>query len=158
MVRDFLDAGLPPLPTRLPTPRKVLLATGTLFAPVLERAVRPLRAIDGLDVEVRALENRTFGGVTTVAGLLAGRDFLLGIEPGEADLLLVSPNVMKYGTETLLDERTLSDLRTELRMDVQAGGTDLNELVRAILTGVGERHLPQFGFSTHAVKESAKQH
>jgi NifB/MoaA-like Fe-S oxidoreductase len=158
MVRDFLNAGLPVLPSALERPRRVLLATGTLFAPVLERAVAPLRAIDGLEVEVRALRNRTFGEVTSVAGLLAGRDFLLGIEPGEADLLLVSPNVLKYGTEMLLDDRSLDDLRRELRMEVEPGGTDLNELARAILSGVGERHLPQFGFSTHAVKENAKQH
>lgn len=158
MVRDFLGGGLPSLPASLPSPRRVLLATGTLFAPVLERAVEPLRAIEGLELEVRALENRTFGSVTNVAGLLAGRDFLLGVEPGEADLLLVSPNVLKYGTETMLDDRTLDDLRSALGMAVEAGGTDLRELVHAILTGLGERHVPQFGFSTHAIKESAKQH
>lgn len=158
MVRDFLGPDLPDLPSRVTPPKRVLLATGTLFAPVLERAVAPLRRIEGLEIEVRALHNRTFGGVTSVAGLLAGRDFLTQVAPGEADLLLVSPNVLKYGTELLLDDRTMSDLRRELRMPVEAGGTDLAELATSILTGAGERHLPQFGFSTHAVKESAKQH
>ena len=158
MVRDFLGRPLPELPAALPEPRKVLLATGSLFAPVLERAVEPLRRVRGLELEVRAVANRTFGEVTTVAGLLAGRDLLLAIEPGEADLLLVSPNVLKYGTETMLDDRTLDDLRRELRMPIEPGGTDLAELARTVLTGVGERRLPQFGFSTHAVKESAKQH
>ena len=75
----------------------------------------------GLDLEVRALDNITFGSVTTVAGLLAGRDFLAQIEPGEADLLLVSPNVLRYGTETLLDDVTLDDLRRALRMRVEVG-------------------------------------
>ena len=158
MVRDFLSKPLPPLPRRLATPRRVLVATGKLFAPVLERAVAPLRQIEGLEIEVRAIRNRTFGEVTSVAGLLAGRDFLMGVEPNEADLMLVSPNVLKYGTETLLDDRTLDDLRHELRMRIEPGGTDLDELVRSVLTGAGERHLPQFGFSTHAVKENAKQH
>jgi NifB/MoaA-like Fe-S oxidoreductase len=162
MVRDFLSAPLGALPARLADPlvgqRKVLLATGKLFAPVLERAVAPLRRVAGLSVEVRAIPNRTFGEVTTVAGLLAGRDFLLGIEPGEADLVLVSPNVLKYGTETLLDDRTLDDLRRELRMPVEVGGTTLAELAETILSGAGARHLPQFGFSTHAIKEAAKQH
>ena len=158
MVRDFLGQGLPPLPARLASPRRVLLATGSLFAPVLERAILPLREIEGLDLEVRALENRTFGKVTTVAGLLAGRDFLTQIEPGEADLLLVSPNVLKYGTERLLDDRTLDDLRSELGMAVEVGGTNLEELARTILGGKADRHLPQFGFSTHAIKEASKQH
>jgi putative radical SAM enzyme (TIGR03279 family) len=158
MVRDFLARPLPPLPARLPAPRRVLLATGSLFAPVLERAVAPLRRIEGLELEVRAIPNRTFGEVTTVAGLLAGRDLLLGVQPGEADLMLVSPNVVKYGTDAFLDERTLPELRRELAMEVEVGGTDLAELARSVLTGTGERHLPQFGFSTHAVKENAKQH
>ena len=120
--------------------------------------MEPLRKIEGLDLEVRALKNRTFGEVTTVAGLLAGRDFLTQISPGEADLLLVSPNVLKYGTEAMLDERTLDDLRRDLSMAVEVGGTNLSELAQVILSGVGEQHMPQFGFSTHAVKEAAKQH
>ena len=158
MIQDFLGDPLPLLPTRLDTPRKVILGTGKLFAPVLERAVAPLREIDGLTLEVRPLKNRTFGEVTTVAGLLAGRDFLTQITPGEADLLLVSPNVLKYGTETMLDERTLDDLRAGLKMQVEVGGTNLAELTEAILTGVGEAHIPQFGFSTHAIKEAQRQH
>ena len=158
MVRDFLGRPLPPLPDGLPTPRKVMLVTGSLFAPVLERAVAPLRRIRGLEIEVRALRNRTFGEVTTVAGLLAGRDVLLQVEPGEADLLLIPPTMLKYGTETMLDERTLRDLRSELRMPVEPGGSDLAELARTILTGTAASRGPQFGFSTHAVKEAAKQH
>jgi len=158
MVRDFLDGPLPDLPARLPTPRRVLLATGTLFAPVLERAVEPLRAIDGLEIEVRAVTNRTFGAVTTVAGLLAGRDLLLAIRPEEADVLLLSPNVVKYGTDLLLDDRSLGDLRTDLRMDVELGGTTLADLARTVLGDAGRAVTPQFGFSTHAVKEAAKQH
>ena len=155
MIRDFLSDDLPAaLPQRLERPKKVILATGKLFAPVLERAIEPLTRIEGLSIEVRALTNRTFGEVTTVAGLLAGRDFLTQIEPGEADLLLVSPNVLKYGTETMLDERTLDDLRQELRMSVEVGGTNLGELARTILEGIRGDTGPQFGYSTHAVKES----
>jgi len=158
MVRDFLGESAPVLPSSLPHPRKVILATGTLFAPVLERAVEPFRKFSNLQIEVRALQNRTFGSVTTVAGLLAGRDILLGIQPGEADLLLLSPNVVKYGTETLLDERTLTDLRAELQMDVQLGGTNLSELAHALTQQGGVSEQPQFGFSTHALKEASKQH
>jgi NifB/MoaA-like Fe-S oxidoreductase len=114
-----------------------------------------LRGVQGLDFEVRELKNRTFGEVTTVAGLLAGRDFLTQIAPGEADLLLVSPNVVKYGTETMLDERSLGDLRRELKMEVAVGGTNLAELAQAMLSSAPGGALPQFGYSTHAAKEAA---
>lgn len=159
MVRDFVSAGMPsPLPARLERPRRVLIATGRLFAPVLREALEPLSSVEGLDLEVRAITNRTFGEVTTVAGLLAGRDILAGVQPREADLLLLSPNMFKYGTETMLDDRTRSDLQAELGMRVAVGGTDLSELVDTILTGEVHDHLPSFGFSTHAIKEAAKQH
>lgn len=158
MVRDFLLAPLPEIPKALPRPLKVICATGLLFGPVLQAALAPLRSVEGLTLEVRPLVNRTFGAVTTVAGLLAGRDFLTQIQPGEADLLLVSPNVVKYGTETLLDDRTLDDLRHDLRMRVEIGGTNLAELMQTILSGEAHGALPQFGFSTHAVKETSGQH
>ncbi len=161
MVRDFLGEGLPELPAALDRPQRVLVATGRLFAPTLREALAPLQGIDGLELEVRELVNRTFGEVTTVAGLLAGRDVLVGVKPGEADLLLLSPNMFKYGTETMLDDRTRSDLEEELGMRVAVGGTDLAELTTTILTGAAQGqqgHLPSFGFSTHAIKEAAKQH
>lgn len=158
MVRDFLEAPLPELPARLERPQRVLLVTGKLFGPVLERAVAPLRAVEGLSVEVRPLVNRTFGAVTTVTGLLAGRDVLTQVTPGEADLLLVSPSMVKYGTETLLDDRTLDDLRRELGMRVEVGGADLGELYAAVLGTGAAQPVPQFGFSTHAVKEASRQH
>lgn len=158
MIRDFLSGELPVLPPKITPSRKVVLATGMLFAPLLKRAVAPLAGVAGLELEVRPLVNRTFGPVTTVTGLLGGRDFLSQVTPGEADLLLLSPNVLKFGSEVLLDDITLADLRRELRMAVEVGGTNLGELISAILRGQSEGRGPQFGFSTHALKEAAKQH
>ena len=155
MIRDFLTEELPPLPERV-SDRKVILATGTLFAPALERAIEPLRAVQGLDIEVRPMQNRTFGAATTVAGLLTGRCLRHGIEPGEADLLIVPPTTLRYGTELMLDDVSLSELRQELRMDVRPGGSTLGELARLLL-GDDVRGELQFGYSTHAVKEQRGQ-
>ncbi len=154
MVRDFLTGELPPLPHAIPETR-VLIGTGSLFAPILDRAVEPLRAIQGLRLEVREIENKSFGAVTSVAGLLTGRCFLESVQPGEADLLLVSPSTLRYGTETMLDEITLSDLRQRLRMDVRAGGKNLAELMRVILENAAIGSLPQFGSSAHSLKDRA---
>lgn len=155
MIRDFLTEGLPELPATLPEPRKVILGTGLLFAESLDRAVEPLRAIGGLTLEVRAIENKTFGRVTTVAGLLTGRCFRHAIRPSEADLLIVPPTTLRYGTELMLDDTSLTDLRRELRMEVRAGGATLGELARVILEGA-QSSGHQFGMSAHAVKDSAQ--
>jgi putative radical SAM enzyme (TIGR03279 family) len=158
MVREFLDEPLPELPDSYSGPRRVLLATGALFYPVLKEAIAPLKTIDGLDIEVRCLENRTFGAVTTVAGLLTGRDLIKQIKPGEADLLLLSPNIVRYGTEILLDECSLDDLRNSLMMEVALGETSLGKLGKKILYGVSTSNGPSFGFSNHALKEASQQH
>jgi putative radical SAM enzyme (TIGR03279 family) len=151
MVRDFLSGTLPPLPQAVPYTR-VILGTGSLFAPILDLALEPLRAIKGLHLEVKALENKTFGAVTTVAGLLTGRCFLENIQPAEADLLIVSPSTLRYGTELMLDDVSLTDLRQQLKMDVRSGGKNLAELARVILENA-QSSLPQFGMSAHAQKE-----
>ena len=161
MVRDFLGSELPALPTRI-APTRVLIGTGALFAPILKRALEPLHAIQGLSLEVRLIDNKSFGSVTSVAGLLTGRCFLDGVQPGEADVLLVSPSTLRYGTELMLDEISLSDLRSQLKMDVRAGGKNLAELIDVILesASVGTRFtvdtVPQFGLSAHSIKDRAR--
>lgn len=153
MIRDFLTEGVPEdLPAALPHPIRVILGTGLLFAESLDRAVEPLRQIGGLEIEVRAVENKTFGRVTTVAGLLTGRCFRHAIQPGEADLLIVPPTTLRYGTELMLDDTSLTELRNEFRMDVRPGGATLSELARVILQGA-QSSGPQFGMSAHAVKD-----
>ncbi|MFC3862823.1 DUF512 domain-containing protein [Deinococcus antarcticus] len=154
MIRDFLTEGLPELPAALPQPMRVVLGTGLLFADSLERAIAPMRDIQGLDIEVRAVENKTFGRVTTVAGLLTGRCFRHAVKPGEADLLIVPPTTLRYGTELMLDDVSLTELRNEFRMDVRAGGATLGELARVILDNARSSG-PQFGMSAHAVKDTA---
>ncbi len=162
MIRDFLGSdglgrdSLPPLPAALPSPMRVILGTGLLFAQTLDQAVEPLRAIEGLSLEVRALENQTFGKVTTVAGLLTGRCFRHGIQVAEADLLLVPPTTLRYGTELMIDNTSLTELGEFLQMPVRPGGSTLAELARIILEGI-QSSGPQFGMSAHAVKESQGQ-
>ncbi|MFN8509018.1 MAG: DUF512 domain-containing protein [Deinococcaceae bacterium] len=151
MIRDFLNEPMPPLPPEV-SPRKIILATGTLFAETLSRALEPLKSIEGLNFEVRAIVNRAFGSATTVAGLLTGLCFKAAIEPGEADLLIVPPTTLRYGTELMLDDISLSDLAIHLGFPVAAGGSTLAELVRLILGNTVDSN-PSFGWSAHAVKE-----
>lgn len=155
MIRDFLNEGLPALPARLPMPKKVILGTGLLFAESLDLAVEPLRAIENLEIEVRAIENVTFGKVTTVAGLLTGRCFRTAVQTGEADLLIVPPTTLRYGTELMIDNTSLTELSQTLKMAVKSGGSTLGELARVILEDAHSSG-PQFGLSAHAVKESAR--
>ena len=71
-------------------------------------------------------------------------------------MLIVPPTTLRYGTELMLDDTSLSELRQEFRMDVRPGGATLGELARVILDGV-QSSGHQWGMSAHAVKESRGQ-
>ncbi len=108
MVRDFLSEGLPSLPKAVPyNPRDY--RHGNVVRAGARVGARAVAGVRGLDIEVRVIPNVSFGEPTTVAGLLTGRCFLDGVQPAEADLLMVSPSTLRYGTETMLDEITLTD-------------------------------------------------
>lgn len=72
----------------------VTLVTGTLFAPVLRKAVAGFEGVD-----VVAVVNRFFGETVTVAGLLTGED--VGAQLRERDLgeVVVLPQAMFGGPE-----------------------------------------------------------
>lgn len=90
-----------------------------------------------------------------MAGLLTGRCFRHAVQPGEADLLIVPPTTLRYGTELMIDDTSLGELRRELKMDVRAGGATLGELARVVLEGA-QSSGHQFGMSAHAVKDSGR--
>ena len=105
MSRDFLDElafQAEDFPGALPAPRRVTLVSGTLTAPLLETRVVPaLEAVEGLEADVVACENRLFGEVVTVSGLLNFKSFLAELGPrAEAgalgDLVVLPPDCVNF--------------------------------------------------------------
>jgi len=105
MSRDFLDElafQAEDLPDALPEPRRVTLVSGTLTAPLLRDRVEPvLEGVEGLDVEVVACENRLFGEVVTVSGLLNFKSFLAELKPRAdsgtlGDLVVLPPDCVNF--------------------------------------------------------------
>ena len=95
LVRRFLDRGfqLPGLPEARDV-HAVTFATGMLFAPVLQEA---LKGWDG--AEVVAVTNRFFGETITVAGLLTGRDVVVALRDRPLGDVVVLPAAMFGGPE-----------------------------------------------------------
>ena len=105
MSRDFLDElafQAEDFPDALPAPTAVTLVSGTLTAPLLDARVRPvLEGVGGLSVDVVACENRLFGEVVTVSGLLNFKSFLAELGPRAAagtlgDLVVLPPDSVNF--------------------------------------------------------------
>src|SRR5204862_1152686 len=73
MIRQLLDESRKSdkkLPASIERPVRIVLACGEMRASTLEHALRPLRAIENLDVRTVVVKNNTLGGNVACSGLL----------------------------------------------------------------------------------------
>lgn len=112
---EEVEGGLP----REISPLKVTFATGLLGEKVLRPVAARLNEIKGLKVAIKAVKNHFFGEQVTVTGLVTGGDLIDQSDPGETGDLLVLPAVMlKKDNTVFLDDLTLKDLATDLKIRV----------------------------------------
>ncbi len=97
MVRQFQDDWeqvRSKLPSRSATPRRVVVATGTLAAPVLRPMVDRINRIPNVEAVLQPVLNDFFGETVTVAGLLTAADVVAQLQPLMPADLVVLPRVM----------------------------------------------------------------
>lgn len=144
MTRKLLDdwrAARKTLPEALPTPRRVGIVTSAMARPVIERMARDLRRIGNIEVRVMPMENRFFGPIVTVAGLLCGQDVLdqvreqCGDFTGD-DLLLLPRVMLDNAGKRFLDDVTVEDFRAQAPAPVTFART-ADEMAGAIRTLAG---------------------
>lgn len=152
MARDFVHAfrlATRRLPSRIEPARRVALATGTLFAPVLRELVTDrLSAIQGLAVDVIACANELFGGGVTVAGLLGGRDIVRDVQAsvkrgfGPEEIILPA-TILRDAGDLTLDDMSIDEISTELGVPVVVLDTPkqlVDEILGRRMAGKGARH------------------
>ena len=144
MTRKLLDdwrVARKTLPEAMPTPRRVGIVTSAMARPVIERMARDLRRISNIEVRVMPIENRFFGAIVTVAGLLCGQDVLdqvreqCGDFTGD-DLLLLPRVMLDNAGKRFLDDVTVEDFRAQAPAPVTFART-ADEMARAIRTLAG---------------------
>lgn len=100
----------------------ISLVTGEDAYPYIKSIVE--RAVKLCDARVRvyAAKNITFGGAVTVAGLLAGRDFIAALQGKDLGKKLLIPAVTLRDDNVFLDDMTLNELSETLRVPVEPVG------------------------------------
>jgi putative radical SAM enzyme (TIGR03279 family) len=110
---DDLDASLGDLP-RLEG-RRVRVATGSSMAPFFRERSAALALATGAKLEVVEIANEFFGPSVTVAGLLAGSDFLRALEPDtRAGDLVLLPAESLNDDRLFIDSLPLAELEASL--------------------------------------------
>jgi putative radical SAM enzyme (TIGR03279 family) len=114
------------------TKRQGTIFTGTLFAPVLERAVDKLNRKIGTKLFVNSIVNGYFGGDVSVAGLVTGKDLKAARDQIRGEFVLIPRQMLKSDEAVMLDGMTLTQLESTLRVPVHP--VNLEEL-GSFLTG-----------------------
>ncbi|MBA3946094.1 MAG: DUF512 domain-containing protein [Herpetosiphonaceae bacterium] len=135
MVRKFQDDWelvRHKLPIRTRASKRIVVATGTLAAPVLRPLVERIDRIAGVEAELVPIRNDFFGETVTVAGLLTGGDVVAQLREHLPADLLVLPRVMfDFAAERTIDEYSLNRISAELGVPVVLG-RDPDDLVKAV--------------------------
>lgn len=103
-----------------PAARKVSIATGVLaYKHMSEMARRLEHEIHGLKINVYKIRNEFFGENVTVAGLLTGRDIVLGLSGNDlGQELLISRNMLKADEHVFLDDYSVEAVEEKLSVKV----------------------------------------
>ncbi len=97
----------------------VSLATGEDAYPFIESIAKRAAERSGARVRVYAAKNLTFGGAVTVAGLLAGRDFVDALKGKDLGSKLLIPAAALRDDNVFLDDMTLGELSQTLGVRVE---------------------------------------
>ena len=104
------------------------VVSGTAVAPVLAAKARELDPLEQ-NIFVMPVENRHFGAMVNVSGLLIGADIAAALRemPRTVDGVLIPASALREGEDVFLDDMTLDALRAKfpaLRIEPVATGAD----------------------------------
>ena len=105
--------------------------TGTLFAPILTKAIDTLNKKFGTRLSVSAVTNNYFGGDVSVAGLVTGRDLVAARDQVKGEFVLIPRQMLKSDEAIMLDGMTLAEVERALGVPVHA--VNLNELAALLM-------------------------
>lgn len=128
---DDGEGGRGGAPSRWPPARRACPLISSLARRVMDR-------YPGIDIRVRAIENRFFGEKITVAGLVTGVDLAEQLG-GEAlgDRVLLPSAMLRHERDKFLDDMTLEALEEALGVPVLPVDNDGYELYAAMTGRAG---------------------
>lgn len=139
-VRAFLarfQAEQERLPEAVDQQTHFTIATGILAEGVFREQVLPrLNAIGKLTVDLQVVRNTFFGESVTVAGLLAGRDFITQLSNKNlGSAVWTTSRILNSSGELTLDDMTLSQIDRRLGAPLNVAGDSVLEIFQRGILG-----------------------
>lgn len=103
------------LPKQITPPRRLTWVVGNAVEQAFQPILKWLNQVEGLSVEMVALNSEYWGQSITVTGLLTGTDLLRSLEGRDlGDAVLIPSLMLKHGDTRFLDDMTIEALTQRL--------------------------------------------
>jgi putative radical SAM enzyme (TIGR03279 family) len=118
-IKQFYKIAIKRLPKRLEKPRRLTWVVGNAVEVAFKPLVQQLNKVEGLEVNLIALNSDYWGQEITVTGLLTGSDLLAGLQGKDlGDGILLPAVMLKHGDNKFLDDRTVQELSAQLKVAI----------------------------------------
>jgi putative radical SAM enzyme (TIGR03279 family) len=118
-LKEFQNTATQMLPEAINLPRRYTWVVGNAVEQAFQPLVEQLNAVQGLKINLVALNSYYWGQEITVTGLLTGQDLLTGLPRKDlGDGILLPSLMLKQGDTKFLDDLTVEDVSSQLGIPI----------------------------------------
>lgn len=118
-IKEFAAIATELLPQKIYPHRKLTWVVGNAVEKAFQPILQQLNAVEGLEVNLRALASDYWGQSISVTGLLTGHDLLLNLQGQDLGEGILLPNVMlKHGELIFLDDMSIEEVAHQLQTKI----------------------------------------
>ncbi|YAI81304.1 MAG: TIGR03279 family radical SAM protein [cyanobacterium endosymbiont of Rhopalodia sterrenbergii] len=118
-IKKFKTTAKQLLPTKVDKPVTLTWVVGNAVEKAFQPLVQRLNKVDGLTINLEALQSYYWGQETTVTGLLTGEDLLTQLRGKDLGNGILLPSIMlKHNDIYFLDDMTVEQLAKELNIKI----------------------------------------
>ncbi|BAB73168.1 TIGR03279 family radical SAM protein [Anabaena sp. FACHB-709] len=133
-LKQFAETAAELLPAKINHPKKLTWVVGNAVEKAFQPILKSLNAVEGLEINMRALSSDYWGQTISVTGLITGHDLLLHLKEQDLGGGILLPNVMlKHGELVFLDDMSVEEVARQLQTKILpiAG---VEELIKTCIT------------------------
>ncbi|MDF5717021.1 MAG: TIGR03279 family radical SAM protein [Rhizonema sp. NSF051] len=117
-IKQFVTAAQKLLPSKVKT-RKLTWVVGNAVEQAFQPILKRLNLVEGLEVNMRALNSDYWGQSITVTGLLTGHDLLLNLQGQDLGDGILLPSIMlKHDESVFLDDISIEEVAGKLNTTI----------------------------------------
>ena len=118
-LKQFQATAKEMLPKAIAKPRRFTWVVGNAVEQAFQPLVAQLNEVEGLEINLVALNSQYWGQEITVTGLLTGQDLLAGLSERDlGDGILLPSLMLKHDDTKFLDDLTVEDVSSQLQISI----------------------------------------